>query len=150
MTRKLILLFALAAVAAAGRQERYLELGSKRLERFDKAKSNATRLKQLRAARYYFAKAGKAGQADLVRTLNRESGICYARKSLSLAEKRNASALKLAPGDPTALRLQAAIRQSKKSDIYENVDGLIGINRVRARRLRSGVPLRDRGRARRR
>ncbi len=148
--RKLILLLALASVAAAGRQERYLELGRTRLKRFDKAKSNATRLRHLRAARYYFTRARKAGQADLVRTLNREGGIYYARKSLSLAEKRNASALKLAPGDPTALRLQAAIRKAKKSDIYESVDGLVGINRVRARRLRSGVPLRDRGRARRR
>ncbi len=148
--RKLILLFALAAVADAGREERYLELGRKRLERFDRAKSNATRLKRLRAARYYFTKAGKAGQADLVRTLNREAGIYYARKSLSLAEKRNASALRLTPGDRTALRLQVAIRKAKKFDIYENVDGLVGINRVRARRQRSGVPLRNRGRARRR
>ncbi len=118
------------------------------IERFRKAKSNAQRLRAVRKARYYFKRA--QATPELVRALNLETGVYYSRKSLSLAKKRNAAALKLAPKDKHALRLRDAIEKAAKKDIYESVDGIVSVNRVRSRRLAAGVPLRDRGVARRR
>ncbi len=150
MRRTAIILVLGAAALAGKREDRYLTLGRVQFARFQKATSNADRLKRLRKARVFFKKAKAGGVADLVKTLNHETGVYYIRKSLSLAQKRNAAALKLAPKDKTALRLRAAIAKAKKKDIYESVDGIVGINRVRARRLATGVPLRNRGRSRRR
>lgn len=145
----ILLLLALAA-GAGKREERYKKLGQAQLDAVAKANSNASRLKRLRRAKLYFERAKADGVDGLVETLNRLAGLYYSRKSLPLAEKRNAEALKLKPADKRALALQAAIRQAKEKDIYESVDGVVGIDRVRARRLATGVPLRDRGVARRR
>ncbi|MDH3590686.1 MAG: hypothetical protein OER88_02320 [Planctomycetota bacterium] len=147
--RTTIAILALAAAVLAGPQERYLELGRKRMAKLAKAKTNATKLSHIRAARYYFKRAKKAGAADLVKALNSETAIYYWRKSLSLATKRNEEALKISPKDKTALRWRAAIEKAREKDIYEDA-GTTAIQRVRARRARNGVPLRNRGRARRR
>ena len=147
--RTSLCLAALAVLVWAGaREDRYKELGQNQLDRFEKDDSDSARLRHLRKAVVYFKKADDA--AGQVRALNLETGIYYKRKSLSLAEKRNAEALKLAPEDRDALKLRDAIRQAKEKDIFEEVDGIVGINRVQARRLATGVPLRDRGLARRR
>ncbi len=149
MRRLLILTLFAAAVAAGKREQRYVKLGQAQLAGADKSKSNSSRLRRLRRATYYFKRAGKDGVPDLVRTLNRTAALYYDRKSLSLAEKRVKEALKLAPKDKDALALQAAIKKAKETDIYDSV-GTVAINRVRARRLAAGIPLRNRGLAKRR
>ena len=147
--RTAVVILLLAAVVAAGaKEDRYKGLGERQLERFQKAKSNAQRLRAVRKACYYFKRA--KATPERVRALNLETGVYYSRKSLSLAKKRNAAALKLAPKDKDALRLRDAIEKAAKKDIYESVNGIVSVNRVRSRRLAAGVPLRDRGVARRR
>ncbi|MCZ6787127.1 MAG: hypothetical protein O7E54_08180 [Planctomycetota bacterium] len=149
MRRLFILTLLTAAVAAGKREQRYVKLGQAQLAAADKSKSKSSGLRRLRRATYYFKRAGKDGVPDLVRTLNRTAALYYGRKSLSLAEKRINEALKLAPKDKDALALQAAIKKAKATDIYDSV-GTVAINRVRARRLAAGIPLRNRGLAKRR
>ncbi len=148
--RKFVLLFLLSATVFGGATERYLELGEKRMAKAHKAKKNATRLSHIRAAQYFFKRAKKAGEAGLVSSLNLETRIYYDRKSLPLATKRNAAALKLAPKDKTALDLKEKIAKARDKDIYDKDTGNTAIQRIRNRRIRNGVPLRNRGRARRR
>ena len=149
MRRLLVLTLLAAAVAAGKREQRYVKLGQAQVATADKGKSNSSRLRRLRRATYYFKRAGKDGVPDLVKTLNRTAALYYSRKSLSLAEKRVDEALKLAPKDKDALALQTAIKKAKDTDIYDSV-GAVAVSRIRARRLAAGVPLRNRGLARRR
>ncbi len=173
--RTLALLVVLAAAAPAettgkaardfARTQAHLEKGRMTLAKLEEAVSDAPRLQILDRALYFLRRARalaianaepefRAVEAEitplLVDTLNRQTAIYYGRKSLPLAKKRNAEALALAPKDKPALALAAAIEKADKEDIYESVTGLVAIDRVRARRLAMGVPLRDRGLARRR
>ncbi|MCK6461280.1 MAG: hypothetical protein L6Q95_15460, partial [Planctomycetes bacterium] len=93
--------------------------------------------------------AGDA-RGSLVDALVRRGAHLYERKSLPRARASAERALALDPSNARARALLAAIRKAELEDIFESVDGVVGIDRVTARRLAAGVPLRDRGVARRR
>ena len=73
--RALVIVTLLAAVVAAGkREERYRKLGDAQLAAFSKAKSNASRLRRLRRAAYYYRRAGK-------------EAVSFGDKSVELGER---------------------------------------------------------------
>jgi hypothetical protein len=82
---------------------------------------------------------------SLVRALDDEAEIYYRRKSLSLADKRVDEALGIQRDDPRARNLAAMIAAAKSTDVYDGNVGAVAVDRIRARRIAAGIPLRDRG-----
>jgi hypothetical protein len=122
--------------------------------------TNAVRLQTLDRALYFLrrsrslAVAGRSGRLDdvrtdasrsLVRALDDEAEIYYRRKSLSLADKRVDEALGIQRDDPRARNLAAMIAAAKSTDVYDGNVGAVAVDRIRARRIAAGIPLRDRG-----
>jgi hypothetical protein len=148
---------------AAARAEAHLKRGREAVARLAEAKSNAQKLHALERARHFLERAEAIAakdavpehlraeiRADLVGVLIRTAAVHYERKSLRRARETVTRALKLDPLNAKAKALLAAIHRAEEEDIFDSVDGIVGIDRVRARRLAVGAPLRDRGRARRR
>jgi len=160
---------ALAGAKDAERQAKriraHLKRGEQKLALVPELQKNAARLRTLDRSLYYLRKArtisAKQKGAEfsaltekvnpvLVRALVDQASIYYARTSLKMADKRVDEALSIVPEDASALRLKKAIRVARETDIYEQFQGTAAINRIRARRAAAGIPLRDRGAARRR
>jgi len=162
-------LLALIALVAAGaepdrttaRAEAHLKRGQQALDAA-KAAKGAGRFHAFGRAVYFLGQsnelATKAGNAKLlgearkglVDALIGRGAAYYERKSLPSAKADVLRALQLDPKSARAQALLAAIRKAEDEDIFESVEGVVGIDRVRERRLAAGVPLRDRGVARRR
>lgn len=170
LAMRILGLLGLVAVIAAGAEpERTLARAQAHLKRGDAAlgaaraaKTAGQRLHALRRAEHYLRRADDlaAKTADLglqsrarvtlVEAMVQVSGAYYERKSLPRAKEKVLGALALDPSSAKAKALLAAIEKAEDEDIFESVDGLVGIDRLQARRLEAGVPLRDRGGARRR
>lgn len=123
--------------------------GSARLHAFRRAVYFLSRADEL-AAKTTDVKLQGAVRTSLVEALVGEGAAHYRRKSLHRARASAERALALDPSSAGAKALLAAIRRAELEDIFESIDGIVGIDRVTARRLAAGVPLRDRGVARRR
>jgi hypothetical protein len=160
---------ALAAVLASGAEAdrtlaRAQAHGKRGREALAKAvgTEGSARLHALRRAVYFLSRAEElaakttdvklkgAARRSLVDALVKQGAAHYQRRSLPRARASAERALALDPSNAKAKALLAAIRKAEDEDIFESVDGVVGIDRVRARRLAAGVPLRDRGVARRR
>lgn len=169
--RGIVLLVALSAAAAAeeptsdaarqlARVEAHLKRGRESLAAFEKAESNAQRLHALARARFHlekaegiararkepeFAVARKEVTASLVVALVRQARVYYERKSLPKAKETVGLALRLDPSNAKAQSLLDAILKAEEEDIYDPSQGGAAVNRLRARRMGGGIPLRDRG-----
>lgn len=162
----LALLFAVATAAepdrSLARAQAYAKRGTEALEAAHRAKTTGQRLQALERAGFFLRRAdGLAAKTpdlglqsrvrtSLVEAVVQAGGAYYERKSLPRAKQSAEEALKLDPKNPKATALLAAIEKAEEEDIFESVDGVVAIDRVRARRLAAGAPLRDRGLARRR
>ncbi len=165
--RKLALL-ALVAVAAAeperdlARAQAHLTRGRERLTKARAAQGNAQRLQMLERAEFFLGRADRIAakipdaalrdeiRSTLVDATVRTGAVYYERRSLPRARRTVERALGLDPQDAKAKALLAAIRKAEDTDVFESVDGVVAIDRLQGRRLEAGVPLRDRGVARRR
>jgi tetratricopeptide (TPR) repeat protein len=162
-----LVLLALAAAPAepdrnVARAQAHLKRGREALDGAGAAKTTGQRLHALERAAYFLGRAdefaGKAADAKLqaeirtllVEALVRKAAAYYERKSLPRARETVLRALAIDPQDAKGKALLAAVKKAEDEDIFESVDGLVGIDRVKARRLAAGAPLRDRGLARRR
>jgi tetratricopeptide (TPR) repeat protein len=171
--RRLAWIALLAAAAAAeegalttdaarqlARVEAHLKRGRESLAAFEKAESNAQRLHALARARFHlekadgiararkepeFAVARKEVAASLVAALVRQARVYYERKSLPKAKETVGLALKLDPSNAKAQALLDAILKAEAEDIYDPSQGRAVVDRLRARRMEGGIPLRDRG-----
>jgi hypothetical protein len=167
--RTLGLLVLAAAVAADVPADRtlalakaYLKRGQEAADSAREAKSTGQRLHALTRADFFLSRADQlAAKTDdlglqsrarvsLVDARVRKAAVLYERKSLPQAKETVLSALKLDPENAAAKALLAAIEKAEEDDLFDSVDGLVAIDRVKARRLAAGAPLRDRGAARRR
>jgi len=137
-----------------------LEKGQELLNQARKEKTNGAKLDALDRALYFLRRAHSTtpkGEADasgvlrrdvdatLVRALDDQAEIYYARKSLSLAKKRDQEALAIDRQDARARVLADLIYQVESTDIFTAYQGTIAIQRIRDRRAAVGMPLRDRG-----
>lgn len=139
--------------------ETHLLKGNDQLQRVSQEKTNAARIDVLDRAIYFFRRARTvaANQAEprfaelrsgtdarLVRALDDQAEIYYARKSLWLAEKRVKESLSILPNDPRSAALLEKITTAKNTDVYDQY-GNVPLHQIRNRRFGTGVPLRDRG-----
>jgi hypothetical protein len=167
--RTLGLLVLAAAVSADTPADRtlalaraYLKRGLEAVEAANSARTAGQRLHALARADFLLgradglaAKAGDLGlesraRVALIDARIRKAAAYYERKSLPSAKETVLQALALDPSNAAAKALLAAIEKAEDEDVFDSVDGVVGIDRVKARRLAAGVPLRDRGVARRR
>lgn len=162
----LALAVAVALGADADRQlaraQAHAKRGQEALAKAGTQKTGAPRLHALGRAEYYLERAeGLAAKtADLklqgdirkalVETEIQLAAAHYERKSLPRAKAKADRALVLDPGNAKAKAILAAIKKAEDTDIFESVDGVVAISRIKARRLEVGAPLRDRGLSRRR
>ena len=141
----------------------HLTRGQEQLDKEAKQTKNASKLRTLDRALYFYGRADKLSRArkeaefaeplkkaraKQVETLNRQALIHFARKSLARSEAKVKAVLKIDPKNALAKATQRLIDEERKGDIYDG-QGDAAIDRIRARRRAAGLPLRDRGRARR-
>lgn len=93
---------------------------------------------------------GRSIEAALICGLNLKTRVYLQRGSLPRAKRLNDAALSLATVNIEALKLRVAIQKAMLVDVYEQIEGRQGIQRLRARHATAGSPLRNRGGARRR
>lgn len=167
--RILGLLALAAAVAADAPPDRtlalaqaYLKRGLDAVEAANVAKTAGQRLLALTRADFLLGRAdglaektGDLGlqsraRVALIDARIRKAAAYYERKSLPSAKETVLEALALDPSNVKGKALLDAIKRALEEDIFDSVDGVVGIDRVKARRLAAGAPLRDRGLARRR
>lgn len=167
--RTLGLLLVAAVASADAAQDRTLALakayakrGADAADAARAAKTTGQRLHAFRRAEFLLRRANDLAaktpdlglqsrvHVSLVETNIQMAGAYYERKSLPSARRSVEAALKLDPDSVKARALLAAIERAEDEDIFDSVDGVVAIDRVKARRLAAGAPLRDRGRSRER
>lgn len=134
-----------------------VEKGQAKIDRIQKLKSNAERLQSLDSALYFLRRGRNITKstasssvsmlradvdASLVRALNAETEIYYARQSLSLAKKRNAEALDVDSDNARALELKEMIRTAENTFEFGPDQHSIAAQRVRDRINSRGFGLR--------
>lgn len=144
--------------------EAHLTRGQEQLDKESKQDANAAKLRTLDRALYFYERAEKlAGDRDetefdapetkartkRVEALNRQARIHFERKSLDRAEEKAKAVLELDKDNALAKATLELIRKERDEDVFDEL-GNTAIDRIKARRRAAGIPLRDRGRARRR
>ncbi|MDJ0521395.1 MAG: hypothetical protein QNJ90_04900 [Planctomycetota bacterium] len=147
------------------RAEKYLRAGTQVLARAAKVDDTSSRLSLAKRAltSLHRAKAiqhvhlnGTAGdlkasiETALIRALNVKARAYLDRGALKRAKLVNQAALAFTTPNMAALKLRSDIAKAEATDLYEAVNGRVGIDRVRERRSQAGAPVRERGLSRRR
>ena len=142
----------------------HLTKGQEQLDKEAKQKRNSLKLRTLDRALYFYGRAEKladkrseaefeapktSARAKRVEALNRQSRIYFERKSLEKAEDKAKAVLEIDKNNALAKATLALIQKERDEDIFDDL-GNTAIDRVKARRRAAGIPIRDRGRARRR
>jgi hypothetical protein len=159
----------LLAVAAADEPDRtllraqaYAKRGSEALDAARAARTSGQRLAALGRAEFLLRRADELAartedlglqsrvRVALIDAMVRRAGAYYERTSLPQAKQQILAALALEPSHALGKALLAAIKRAEEEDTFDSVDGIVAIDRIRARRLAAGAPLRDRGVSRRR
>ncbi len=89
-------------------------------------------------------------ERHLISALNAKTRIYMKRGSLTQALRSNRAALSYRTASTEALNLRYVLSRAARRDLIDEFEGLLGIQRLRARRTVIGQALRDRGNARRR
>jgi tetratricopeptide (TPR) repeat protein len=170
------LVFAAAAFAPAfadtTQADRDLKTVTSQLERAERILSRAPHYDRTAAQLYAYDQAAKlfmnarrtAAQwaSPAFQTVWKDAGhglvtayvgqaeIYFDRGSMESAKKHNAAAIAIDPTDGRARNLDVMIEEAEETDFFDKYQGQVAIDRIRARRAGSGMPLRERSVATRR
>jgi hypothetical protein len=147
-----------AARASTSRKERLVKHHTERARTLMSAAartdSSAASLRHLERATRHLERAYRfdraAARSELTSALNGITRIHLDRRALKRAERFNARALEVHPGDGLARRLGAMIRIERGIDLENQFTGATSLRRLEERRAEQGLPYRPRGIGRRR